>query len=160
MALALATTTAENGQPIYWTRWLFYIGSCSILTLDIAFIAKKPNLKKAEIAIFTALTMFCGFLASIIITDDRWWFFGLSTAAYLSMLYSLFKESTNNDANISSIMWFVLATWSMFPLVWLLAPTGFGILEIEIEALLYLALDIITKIAFGTYISTRNQLYE
>jgi len=27
MALALGTSVAENGQPIYWTRWLFYIAS-------------------------------------------------------------------------------------------------------------------------------------
>ena len=156
MALALATVSAENGEPIYWTRWLFYIASCSILTLDIATIAKKPNVKKAEVAVFTALTMFCGFLASIIITVDRWWFFGLSTAAYIGMLYTLFKPSNEGSSNISSIMWFVLLTWSLFPVVWVLAPTGFGIIAVDIEALLYLALDIVTKIAFGIYISMRH----
>ena len=153
MALALATVSAENGQPIYWTRWLFYIGSCSILTLDIATISKKPNVKKAEVAIFTALTMFCGFLASIIITVDRWWFFGLSTAAYIGMLYTLFKTSNDGSFNISSIVWFVLLTWSLFPVVWVLAPTGFGILAVDVEAILYLALDFVTKIAFGIYVS-------
>ena len=153
MALALATASAENGEPIYWTRWLFYIASCSILTLDIATIAKKPNVKKAEVAVFTALTMFCGFLASVIITVDRWWFFGLSTAAYIGMLYTLFKPSNEGTSNISSIMWFVLLTWSLFPVVWVLAPTGFGILAVDVEAILYLALDLVTKICFGTYIS-------
>lgn len=156
MALALATVTAENGQPIYWTRWLFYVASCSILTLDIAFIAKKPNSKKAEVAVFTALTMFCGFLASIIVTVDRWWFFGLSTAAYIAMLFALFKPSSNGESNVSSIKWFVLLTWSLFPVVWVLAPTGFGILEVDIVTILYLILDFITKISFGVYISTRH----
>ena len=156
MALALATVFAENGQPVYWTRWLFYIGSCSILTMDIATIAQKPNPKKAEISIFTALTMFCGFLASIISSADRWWFFGLSTAAYIGMLYNLFKSTNDESSNINSIMWFVVLTWSLFPVVWVLAPTGFGIIAVDIEALLYLALDIVTKIAFGIYISMRH----
>ncbi|MCW4054139.1 MAG: microbial rhodopsin family protein [Candidatus Bathyarchaeota archaeon] len=156
MALALATVLAENGQPIYWTRWLFYIGSCSILTLDLAVIAKKTNVKKAEVAVFTALTMFCGFLASIIITVDRWWFFGLSTAAYIGMLYTLFKPSDEDSSNISSLMWFVFLTWSLFPVVWVLAPTGFGILAVDIEAILYLALDFVTKIGFGIYVSTKR----
>ena len=156
MALALATVSAENGQPIYWTRWIFYIGSCSILTIDIATIAKKPNVKKAEVAVFTALTMFCGFLASIIITLDRWWFFGLSTAAYIGMLYTLFKSSDEGSFNISSIMCFVILTWSLFPIVWILAPTGFGIIAADIEAILYLALDLVTKIGFGIYVSTRQ----
>jgi bacteriorhodopsin len=73
MALALATGVA-NGQPIYWTRWLFYMASCSILMLDIAFIAKIPDFRKVEVALFTVLTMFCGFIASIIVSVDRWWF--------------------------------------------------------------------------------------
>jgi sensory rhodopsin len=156
MALALATVSAENGQPVYWTRWLFYIGSCSILTMDMATIAQKPNPKKVEISIFTSLTMFCGFLASIISSADRWWFFGLSTVAYIGMLYNLFKSTNDESSNINSIMWFVVLTWSLFPVVWVLAPTGFGIIAVDIEALLYLALDIVTKIAFGMYISMRH----
>jgi sensory rhodopsin len=156
MALALATVSAENGQPVYWTRWLFYIGSCSILTIDMATIAQKPNPKKVEISIFTSLTMFCGFLASIISSADRWWFFGLSTVAYIGMLYNLFKSTNDESSNINSIMWFVVLTWSLFPVVWVLAPTGFGIIAVDIEALLYLALDIVTKIAFGIYISMRH----
>ena len=158
MALALATVPAGNGEPVYWTRWLFYIGSCSILTLDIAAIAKKSNIKKAEVAVFTALTMFCGFLASVVITADRWWFFGLSTAAYVGMLYVLFKSSNKGSSNISSIMWFVLLTWSLFPVVWILASTGFGIVAVDIEAILYLALDLVTKIGFGLYVSTNHTL--
>ena len=156
MALGLATVTTESGDLIYWTRWLFYAGSCSILTLDIATIANKPNEKKAEVALFTTLTMFCGYLASIILTVDRWLFFGLSTAAYIGMLYSIFTKSSEDSPKISSIMWFVLVTWSLFPLVWVLAPTGFGIIPVDITALLYLALDIVTKIIFGVYVSTRK----
>ncbi len=156
MALGLATVITESDDLIYWTRWLFYACSCSILTLDIATIAKKPNEKKAEVAIFTTLTMFCGYVASIILTADRWLFFGLSTAAYIGMLYSLFTKSNEDSPKISSIMWFVLFTWSLFPLVWVLAPTGFGIIAVDLTALLYLGLDIVTKIAFGIYVSTRN----
>ncbi len=158
MALALGTSVAENGQPIYWTRWLFYIASCSILTLDIARIARKPASRKAEVALFTGLTMFCGFLASIIVTVDRWWFFALSTAAYIGVLYTLFKRLGDESVNVTSIMWFVMVTWSLFPVVWVLAPTGLGVLTTFVEAILYLALDFITKIAFGLYVSAKQDI--
>jgi bacteriorhodopsin len=69
------------------------------------------------------------------------------------MLYTLFKTSNEGSFNISSIVWFVLLTWSLFPVVWVLAPTGFGILAVDVEAILYLALDFVTKIAFGIYVS-------
>ena len=157
MALALGTSVAENGQPIYWTRWLFYVASCSILTVDIAFIANKNLFKKIEIALFTGITMFCGFLASWIVAFERWWFFGLSTVAYISMLYILFNRSSDNEVKLNAIKWFVLVSWSLFPLVWIVAPTGFGVITTNIEALLYLALDFITKIAFGWYMSTQQK---
>jgi bacteriorhodopsin len=160
MALALGTVVAENGQPIYWTRWLFYIASCSILTLEIASIARKPAFKKVEIALFTGLTMFCGFLASIIVTADRWWFFALSTAAYLGMLYTLFHGSTDERVNVTPVMWFVMITWSLFPLIWVLASTGLGFFTTFVEAVLYVTLDFITKIAFGLYVSARYKTGE
>jgi bacteriorhodopsin len=50
-------------------------------------------------------------------------------------------------------MWFVTITWSLFPLIWLLALTGFGFITTLVEAGLYSILDFITKIAFGVYIS-------
>jgi sensory rhodopsin len=154
LALALGKAVAENGQPIYWTRWLFYIASCSILTLDIARILKRPTPKKFEIALFTGLTMFCGFLASLVITVDRWWFFALSTGAYIGMLYTLFGQSVSNK-NSARLVWFVTVTWSLFPVVWVLAPTGFGVFTTIVEAVLYLALDFVTKIAFGYYVTVR-----
>jgi sensory rhodopsin len=160
MALALATGVADNGQSIYWTRWLFYVASCSILTLDVAFIAKIPDARKVEVAFFTGLTMFCGFLASIIVSVDRWWFFGLSTAAYVGMIYTMFKRYDGRNMSISPIMWFVILTWSLFPVIWVLAPTGIGIFATDIEAILYLALDFITKIVFGAYIITRYRFIE
>jgi sensory rhodopsin len=49
-----------------------------------------------------------------------------------------------------------MLTWSLFPTVWVLAPTGFGLLAVDIEAILYLALDLVTKIGFGFYVSIKR----
>jgi sensory rhodopsin len=156
MALALGTVQADNGQPIYWTRWLFYIASCSILTLELSFITEKSLTMKAEIALFTGLTMFCGYLASAVTSVERWWFFALSTAAFIGMLYLLLKKSKNELANLNSTLAFVVASWSLFPVIWILAPTGFGLFTTLIEAAFYLALDFVTKIAFGFYVANRE----
>jgi sensory rhodopsin len=153
MALALATLVTQSGEFIFWTRWLFYMGSCSILTVDIAHYFSKSSIKKAEIATLTSLTMFCGFLASITLNNDRWLFFVLSTAAYVGMLVTLFTKANENKKSNNSIMWYILITWSLFPIVWILAPTGLDIIRTLEEAILYLVLDLITKIAFGLYIT-------
>jgi sensory rhodopsin len=154
MALSIATSIAGSGEPIYWSRWLFYAASCSMLTVDMAFIGKKTKIETFEIAFLTSVTMFCGFLASFVTVQERWWFFGLSTAAYLGMLYTLFLK--RSEAVNSGLEWFVLVTWSAFPLVWVLAPTGFGVVTTYTEAILYGALDLLTKIFFGTYLIYRS----
>lgn len=97
-------------------------------------------------------------MASIIVTADRWWFFTLSTVAYIGMIYTLFKRPANERVNTKPIRWFIVLTWFLFPVVWVLAPTGLGILTILTEAVLDLALGLITKIAFGLYISTQQAL--
>ena len=158
MALSLATLVTQSGEVIFWTRWLFYMGSCSILTVDIAHYNLKSNIKKTEIAIFTSITMFCGFLSSITLNNDRWLFFALSTTAYIGMLLTLFTKGTENKKSNNSIMWYVLITWSLFPIVWILAPTGLGLINTLVEAILYLALDLITKIAFGVYITKLKKI--
>jgi bacteriorhodopsin len=82
--------------------------------------------------------------------------FTLSDAAYMGMLYTLFKPSIHNSSSNSSIMWFVLLPWSLFPVVWILALTRFGIFTLDIEAILYLALDLVTKIGLGIYVSKND----
>jgi sensory rhodopsin len=78
----------------------------------------------------------------------------LIEAAYLGMLYTLFLK--RSEAGNSGFEWFVLVTWSAFPLVWVLAPTGFGVVTTYTEAILYGALDLLTKIFFGTYLIYRS----
>jgi len=43
MSIGIATTTALNGETIYWSRWLFYMIACSMLMYDTAKILKIPD---------------------------------------------------------------------------------------------------------------------
>lgn len=153
MAIDLATVTAINGEPIYWTRWLFYIGSCSILAAEAVRIEGGIGSRVVEVITFTSLVMFCGFLASFMTTEGRWWFFGLSSAAYIGLPYVLIRGASGRRT--VGVLWFILIFWSLFPVVWVLDPTGFALITTYVGAILYLALDIVTKIAFGLYVVLR-----
>jgi bacteriorhodopsin len=59
----------------------------------------------------------------------------------------VFKGEDNPDFKI--IKQFVLVGWTLFPIVFLLSPTGIGILNTGIAESGYLILDIVTKIIFG-----------
>ncbi|MCD1294153.1 hypothetical protein CUJ83_03985 [Methanocella sp. CWC-04] len=155
MANGILTVTAPNGQPIYWTRWLFYIGSCVILATEVARIGGKLRGETLEVAILTGIVMFCGFLASYFTTPERWYYFALSSAAYIGLLMSLVRWRAADQRYRKPIVGFIMAMWSLFPVVWILAPTGFGVISPFTEAILYGILDLVTKIGFGLFVVYR-----
>lgn len=159
MALGLSVTTSPDGQPIYWTRWLFYIASCAILAAEVARIAGKTMTEIGEVAILTGLVMLLGFLASAVNGPGKWLFFGLSTMAYIGMLALLLRWNRADYLPFRrGVMSFILIFWSLFPVVWILAPTGFSLISPPVEALLYGLLDLITKIVFGLYVLHRIKM--
>ncbi|MFX1576869.1 MAG: bacteriorhodopsin [Promethearchaeota archaeon] len=155
MALGFLVVTSGIGEPVYWSRWLFYMGSCSLLTVSVVVILKQTQaINFAKIPILTMLVMFCGFLAAFITSIERWWFFVFSSIAYIALLITLFKGVPREGMN-SQLMWFIVIFWSLFPGVFILAPTGFGLIPTLYAAILYAALDVITKIVYGFIILFR-----
>lgn len=156
MALGLAIGTSADGQPVYWSRWLFYIASCVILAVQVARIAGKSRAEIVEVGLLTGLVMLLGFLASIVVGPEKWLFFGLSTMAYIGMIVLLLKwDSTDYQSSRKALLGFIVIFWSLFPVVWVLAPTGFSLISPPVEAFLYGALDLITKVIFGFYVLYR-----
>ncbi|MHA2473078.1 MAG: bacteriorhodopsin [Promethearchaeota archaeon] len=147
MVSELGTITALNGESIYWTRWAFYAVSCSFLMAEISFILKIDSRLMVEIIVFNSLVMVSGLLASITEGLIKWLFFILSSVAYLYILFQINKRSSNEKYPVI----FVTIFWSGFPLVWLLSPAGFMVLDAFWTALIYLILDLITKVYFGYY---------
>jgi sensory rhodopsin len=71
----------------------------------------------------------------------------LSSAAFAGLLYMVIQGEDN--PGFRSLKPFVLVGWTLFPAVFLLAPTGIGVLETAVAEAGYLLLDIATKIVFG-----------
>jgi sensory rhodopsin len=155
MALGFLVVTSGFAEPVYWSRWLFYMGSCSLLTISVAVILKQAQpVTLTKIPILTMLVMFCGFLAAFITSIERWWFFAFSSIAYIALLITLFKGAPQGGMK-SQLMWFIVIFWSLFPVVFILAPTGFGLIPTIYAVIAYAALDVITKIIYGLVILFR-----
>jgi bacteriorhodopsin len=145
MASGLGVFSATNGQSIYWTRWAFYAASCSFLMVEISMILRIDKDSKLEIIVFNSLVMVTGLFASITPDLIKWLFFVVSSIAYLYVIFLINKNRAENKFIIA----FVAVFWSGFPLVWLLSPAGFMLLDAFWTALFYLVLDLITKVYFG-----------
>ena len=151
MSVGIATTTTPSGQTIYWSRWLFYMIACSLLMYDTAKALQIPDNEYPWMVLLTWLTMFNGFLASYISSPMKWIFYILSSAAFTGLLYKVQQGTENSDFKL--LKPFVFIGWTLFPVVFLLAPTGFGVLNTATAEAGYLLLDFATKIVFGVFTS-------
>lgn len=138
---------SAGGEPIFWTRWLFYALSCSLLMLEISRVKgiTSPS-KVAELIFLNVLVMTGGFFASISLGFAKWMFFILASIAYLIQIAPLLKVKKTESNWINTYIYF---GWSVFPIVFFLAPTGIEVFGAAIAMALYLILDIFTKIAFN-----------
>jgi sensory rhodopsin len=141
------TVETPAGQPIFWTRWLFYAISCSLLMLEIA---KAKGItapgKVAELVFLNVIVMGTGTLAAVSTGLAKWVFFILSAIAYIIQISPILKPS---EKTVRWINLYILLGWTIFPIVFLLAPTGIGAIGAALAMGLYLLLDIFTKIAFN-----------
>jgi len=147
MVSELGVITALSGDLIYWTRWAFYAVSCSFLMFEISKILSVDTKTTLEIIVFNSIVMVTGLFASITEFPVKWLFFTLSSLAYVYVLYHIGK----NRAEQKFIFVFVIIFWSGFPFVWLLSPAAFMVLNSFWTALIYLVLDVITKVYFGVH---------
>ncbi len=147
MMSELGVIPALTGDLIYWTRWAFYAVSCSFLMYEISMILGIDNRTVLEIIVFNSIVMLGGLYASITEAPVKWYFFILSSIAYIYILYQIGKNRA--DKNFTVV--FVIIFWSGFPLVWLISPAALMVLNSFWTALIYLVLDLITKVYFGVH---------
>jgi len=144
------TVVTKAGQPILWTRWLFYGLSCTLLMYEIARLKKVQGERLVQLLYLTAIVMFAGLLAARDLTAVRWIHFVISSVAYILLVSQVFSVET---AESQWVRYYIFFGWTVFPIVFVLAPTGFGLIGAAVANLLYLLLDIFTKIVFNVQLS-------
>jgi sensory rhodopsin len=140
------TVTTDGGASIFWSRWLFYGASCTLLIYEIARLKGIKGEKLVKLIYLTALVMFTGFLAARDVTAVRWIHFIISSVAYVLLVIKILAVKTEASGWVSNYIFF---GWTVFPIVFVLAPTGVGLIGTALANLLYLLLDIYTKIIFN-----------
>jgi sensory rhodopsin len=140
-------TQGVGGEPVYWTRWIFYAISCSLLMLEISKVRGITSAGKiTEIIFLNVFVMGTGVLASVSMGLGKWFFFILSSIAYVIQISAVLKAKAKDSEWVNPYIYF---GWTGFPVVFLLAPTGFGIFGSAIAMGLYLLLDVYTKVIFN-----------
>jgi len=146
------TVVTDAGQSIFWSRWLFYALSCTLLIYEIAQLKKIQTDKLMQLLYLTAIVMFTGFLAARELTVIKWVHIVISSVAYILLISKLLSVKTTDSQWVSGYIFF---GWTAFPIIFVLAPTGVGLIGAAVANLLYLVLDIYTKILFNIQLDRR-----
>lgn len=142
-------------EPVYYTRWLFYIGSCSLLMLTITKVLKIDRTSALPILVLNAAVMLAGAFAAVSASPYKWLIFILGGVFFVVQLMILFQAATEKKY-LPMIKIYIFAGWAIFPIVFILAPEGLSIISNTWAAILYLGLDLFTKIVFYLQLGCRT----
>ena len=145
------TVVTQAGEPILWTRWLFYGLSCTLLMVEIAQMKGIHSGGLVQLLYLTAIVMGTGMLAARDTTTVRWAYFAISSVAYVLLVLKVLS--------VKGAVWthsYIYFGWTVFPIVFFFAPTGLGLIGAGVANLLYLLLDLYTKIVFNIHLSRKG----
>ncbi|MFW5694273.1 MAG: bacteriorhodopsin [Alkalispirochaeta sp.] len=131
--------------PIFWTRWVFYAISCTLLTVEISRILNIEKKKSIFLLYLTAIVMLTGALSSYYTGTFMLVFYVISSFAFLLLLIGFLSSPSEHRGAVSKYLYF---GWTGFAVVFLFSPEGFGVIENLVAASIFLLLDIFTKIVF------------
>jgi len=77
----------------------------------------------------------------------------ISSVAYVLLAIKVLSVQTPGTGWVHS---YVFLGWTIFPIVFVLAPTGLGLIGAAVANLLYLVLDIYTKIMFNIQLNRKS----
>jgi sensory rhodopsin len=148
------TVMTQAGEPILWTRWLFYALSCTLLMVEIAQLKGIQSGRLVQLLYLTAIVMGTGMLAARDLTVVRWAHFALGAVAYGLLVLQVLSVNSAESRWVNS---YIFLGWTVFPIVFVLAPTGLGLIGAAVGNLLYLLLDIYTKIVFNIQLARTSE---
>lgn len=152
--------SGTGGVNIYWARYADWLLTTPLLIIDLTLVAGARKETIYRLLVIDIIMILGGLAGSIMqqgaVVRIACW--AVSTAAFIVLLYYLLGELSERARNRSTATGTVfkrlrnitLGLWALYPIVWILGTGGgFGIITITTEIMLYVMLDIGTKVGFG-----------
>lgn len=155
MALNVGTLSTTGGDlPV--ARYVDWLLTTPLLLLYLGLLARPPRRVLAGL-IAVDVVIIAGGTAAVVTTGTlSWALFGAAAAAYVALVYGLLvslprsasAEADRVRAVFGTLRNITVVLWTLYPVVWVLAPTGFGLLTTSTEMLLFVYLDVVSKVGF------------
>lgn len=138
-------TASLGGEAIFVTRWIFYGLSCTLLMYEIGKLLELSLQKIIFLLYLTIIVMLTGAGAAYFNGIMMISLFAISSITYILLIYPLLTSKSDNRKAVAK---YIILGWTGFPLVFIFAPDGYGLLSAGVAVALYLLLDVFTKVVF------------
>ena len=152
-----ATIQAMDGHTVYVVRYIDWALTTPMHVAYLALLVGVTGRYLIEAAGVQALTIVLGLAGAYVEGPLKWVLFAAGGLAFVRVLYLLYgpitdvARSGNEDVagTHRTLLNFIAVLWLIYPIIWVLAQSGIGLLDLETQALVVTYIDVVAKIGFG-----------
>jgi len=157
MALDVGAITSARGATLYIPRYVDWLLTTPLHVIYLGWIAGADRQTIGTMAALQAATIVFGFFGGIVSAPVNFALFALGSLAFAGVVLLLFREVVTEArkredrrlALFRTLRNFVVVLWLIYPVIWLLGGTGFGVMDTETTSLVVTYIDVVAKVGFG-----------
>ncbi|WP_336327759.1 bacteriorhodopsin [Halovenus sp. HT40] len=154
MALGIGSVTVGD-RTVFIPRYIDWLLTTPLLLAYLAMLVDPDRALFWKIIAANIVVIVAGFGAALLSGVERFGLFAVGGLAFVVLAYLLLGPLTRRSRGQRTESLFrglrnlTVILWATYPIIWLLAPSGFGLLTNLTNVLLVTYLDLITKVGFG-----------
>ncbi|MFT4945892.1 MAG: sensory rhodopsin [Natronomonas sp.] len=154
MTLGIGSVSVD-GRTVFVPRYIDWLLTTPLLLLYLAMLVDAGRALIGKVVAVNVVVILGGFGAALLPGVERFALFVVAGLAYLALAALLIGPLTSRadgqatEALFRSLRNLTVVLWSIYPIIWLLSPSGFGLLTVLTNVLLVVYLDLVTKVGFG-----------
>lgn len=157
MALGVGAVRT-NGAVVYVPRYVDWLLTTPLNVLFLGLLAGVDRETLTRLVGLQVLTIAFGLAGAVVGGIGGYLAFLAGSAAFAGVVWLLYRDVAASAAgSLGEIEYgiyrtlrnFVVVLWLVYPVIWLLASTGIGLMDVETTTLVVTYLDVVTKVGFG-----------
>jgi len=157
MAFRLGGLETAKGTTVFVPRYVDWLLTTPIHVVFIGLLVGASTGLLARVATLQALTIVFGFVGAAVAVPLNWVFYLAGSAAFGGVVYYFYRdfevlsaEQTDGiQALFRKLRSFVVVLWLVYPVIWMVGVSGFGMMDLETSALVVSYIDVVSKVGFG-----------
>jgi bacteriorhodopsin len=146
-----------HGRPTFWARYITWFTSTPLLILDLTFLGLSNIPLLGALLGANQFMIATGAMSAISPKPINYIWYAVSCGAFLAIIYLLsvpyLQQAGRSHPRSGKVFRRLIAVhiflWTLYPIVWMLAGTGVGILDRSGETAGFTLLDLASKVGFG-----------